>query len=265
MSETKLTTCGSNDCECGQEVDTPGADHTISALEEYFEEAKPTPVSQLIREKLIAAGQQFHCNDNISQYVSKEEREALVDEVAEKMEAVLQSLVIDTANDHNTMGTARRVAKMYLNETYGGRYRPAPPITSFPNVGYQDLYTAGPISIRSTCAHHFQNIVGRCWVGIFPETKVIGLSKFNRLVHWISERPQIQEEMTTQIADALVEYAETENVAVVLKAEHHCMTHRGVREHESDMTTAIMRGKFREEPHLKDEFYKIMLSMKGHS
>lgn len=153
---------------------------------------------------------------------------------------------------------------MYVNETYGGRYSAAPKITSFPNVGYQDLYTAGPISIRSTCAHHFQNIVGRCWVGIFPEDKVIGLSKFNRLVHWISERPQIQEEMTTQIADALVEYAETENVAVVLKAEHHCMTHRGVKEHESDMTTAIMRGKFREDAHLKDEFYKLMLSMKGH-
>ena len=158
------------------------------------------------------------------------------------MEAVLRSLVIDTEHDHNTNGTARRVAKMYVNETYGGRYIGAPKITSFPNVGYQDLYTAGPISIRSTCAHHFQNIVGRCWVGIFPEDKVIGLSKFNRLVHWIAERPQIQEEMTTQIADELVRYAETENVAVVLKAEHHCMTHRGVKEHESDMTTAIMRG-----------------------
>lgn len=246
MSDTKLTTCGSNDCEadgCGQEV----------------------PVSEKIRARLIEAGQQFHCNDNISKFLSESEKAALVDEVTVKMEAVLQSLVIDTAHDHNTHGTARRVAKMYINETYGGRYRAAPAITSFPNVGYQDLYTAGPISIRSTCAHHFQNIVGRCWVGIFPEDKVIGLSKFNRLVHWISERPQIQEEMTTQIADELVRYAETENVAVVLKAEHHCMTHRGVREHESDMTTAIMRGKFRDEPHLKDEFYKLMLSMKGHS
>ena len=94
---------------------------------------------------------------------------------------------------------------------------------------------------------------------------MIGLSKFNRIVHWIAERPQIQEEMTTQIADALVEYAKTPNVAVVMKAEHHCMTHRGVKEHESDMTTSIMRGKFRDDKSLKDEFYKIMLSMKGHS
>ena len=247
MSDTTLTGCGANDCNNGQEVP----------------EVTPA-ISQIVRQRLVEAGVQFHCNDNISEFINTEERALLVDEVAEKMEAVLRSLVIDIDNDHNTHDTARRVAKMYVNETYGGRFSPAPKITSFPNVGYQDLYVAGPISIRSTCAHHFQNIVGNCWVGIFPEKNVIGLSKFNRLVRWISERPQIQEEMTTQIADALVEYAETPNVAVVLKAEHHCMTQRGVKEHESDMTTAIMRGKFREERHLKDEFYKIMLAMKGH-
>jgi GTP cyclohydrolase I len=218
-----------------------------------------------VRARLIAAGQEFRCNQNISGFISEAERALLVEEVTEKMEAVLRSLVIDIDNDHNTNDTARRVAKMYVNETYSGRFVPAPKITSFPNIGYKDLYTAGPISVKSTCAHHFQNIVGKCWIGIFPEENVIGLSKFNRLVHWISERPQIQEEMTSQIADALVEYAETPNVAVVLKAEHHCMTHRGVKEHESDMTTAIMRGKFRDDPSLKDEFYKLMLSMKGHA
>lgn len=245
--DTKLTTCGSADCQdnaCGQEV---------------------SPISEVVRARLIEAGAKFNCNDNISAHISEAERALLVDEVADKMEAVLRSLVIDIDNDHNTQDTARRVAKMYVNETYGGRFVPAPKITSFPNIGYQDLYCAGPISVRSTCAHHFQNIVGNCWIGIFPEENVIGLSKFNRIVRWISERPQIQEEMTTQIADALVEYAETPNVAVVLKAEHHCMTHRGVKEHESDMTTAIMRGKFRDDPSLKDEFYKIMLSMKGHA
>jgi len=201
MSDTKLT----DEC-CGQ-----GCDNHAARF------GQEVPVSEKIRARLIEAGQQFHCNDNISKYITEAERALLVDEVTEKMEAVLRSLVIDTDHDHNTNGTARRVAKMYVNETYGGRYSTAPKITSFPNVGYNDLYTAGPISIRSTCAHHFQNIVGRCWVGIFPEDKVIGLSKFNRLIHWISERPQIQEEMTSQIADALQEYAETENVAVVLK------------------------------------------------
>jgi GTP cyclohydrolase I len=221
-------------------------------------------LSEVIRERLKKAGARFHCNDNISDYVTQKEVDQLVDEVAVKMQGVLESLVIDTENDHNTQDTARRVAKMFVKETFSGRYLPTPKVTAFPNLGYKSLYTTGPISIRSTCAHHFQNIVGRCWVGIVPNGEVIGLSKFNRLVHHICERPQIQEEMTTQIAEALKQYAKTDNIAVVVKAEHHCMTQRGVREHESDMTTAIMLGAFETDPALKKEFYDICLSMKGH-
>lgn len=223
-----------------------------------------TNISDIIRKRIQEANARFHSNDNIADFISEEEIEMLVDEVAEQMQGVLHSLVIDTEHDHNTQDTARRVAKMYIKETFSGRYRAVPKVTAFPNMGYKSLYTTGPISIRSTCAHHFQNIVGKCWVGIFPEEEVIGLSKFNRLVHHICERPQIQEEMTTQIAEALRKYAKTDHVAVLVKAEHHCMTHRGVREHESDMTTAIMLGAFETDPALKKEFYDICLSMKGH-
>jgi len=198
------------------------------------------PISEEIRQRILSAGARYHSNDNIAQFIRDKELELLQDEVAANLEDVLRSLVIDIDNDHNTQDTARRVAKMFIQETFSGRYLPTPKVTAFPNLGYKSLYTTGPISIRSTCAHHFQNIVGRCWVGIIPENEVIGLSKFNRIVHHICERPQIQEEMTTQIAEALKQYAKTENIAVVVKAEHHCMTHRGVREHESDMTTAIM-------------------------
>ena len=221
-------------------------------------------LSEVIRDRIKKAGARFHCNDNISDFVTQKEVDQLVDEVAAKMQGVLESLVIDTENDHNTQDTARRVAKMFVKETFSGRYLPTPKVTAFPNLGYKSLYTTGPISIRSTCAHHFQNIVGHCWVGIVPNGEVIGLSKFNRLVHHICERPQIQEEMTTQIAEALKQYAKTENIAVVVKAEHHCMTQRGVREYESDMTTAIMLGAFESDPALKKEFYDICLSMKGH-
>lgn len=221
-------------------------------------------ISQKIRERILDARGRFHANDNIADYIHDGEIDQLVDEVAEQMQSVLESLVIDTEHDHNTQETARRVAKMFVLETFSGRYRPVPRLTAFPNMGYKSLYTTGPISIRSTCAHHFQNIVGRCWVGIVPEDEVIGLSKFNRIVHHICERPQIQEEMTTQIAEALKQYAKTSNIAVVVKAEHHCMTQRGVREHESDMTTAIMLGAFSTDPALKQEFYDICLSMKGH-
>jgi GTP cyclohydrolase IA len=222
-------------------------------------------ISETIRQRILAAGDKFYCNDNISQFISDTEIEALVDEVEVAFQGVLESLVIDTEHDHNTHDTARRVAKMFIKETFSGRYLPEPKVTAFPNMGYKSLYTTGPISIKSVCAHHFQNIVGYCWVGIVPEDEVIGLSKFNRLVHHICERPQIQEEMTTQIATALKKYAKTDNIAVVVKAEHFCMSQRGVKEHESDMTTAIMLGAFEKDPALKAEFYQILQTMKGHS
>jgi|TARA_B000000557_G_scaffold246166_1_gene229068 GTP cyclohydrolase I len=223
-----------------------------------------TKISDVIKRRLIEAGEKFTANDNISKYISDDEMKALQQEVEGEFQNVLSALVIDTENDHNTRETAKRVAKMWIRETFGGRYKKPPKITAFPNMGYKSMYTSGPISIKSTCAHHFQNIVGKCWVGIIPNGEVIGLSKFNRIVHHIAERPQIQEEMTTQIAQGLQEYAKTKHIAVVLKAEHHCMTHRGVREHESDMTTAIMLGAFKEDPATREEFYKICLSMKGH-
>jgi GTP cyclohydrolase I len=215
--------------------------------------------SATIRARIQAAGGKFFANDNIADFIENDQEiEDLVEEVTEKMEGVLRSLVIDTVNDHNTQDTARRVAKMFVKETFSGRYRPVPKVTSFPNMGYKSLYTTGPITVRSTCAHHFQNVVGKCWVGIVPEEEVIGLSKFNRIVHHICERPQIQEEMTTQIAKALKEYAKTDNIAVVVNAEHFCMTQRGVREHENEMVTAIMQGAFETDPALKQEFYNIL-------
>ena len=222
-------------------------------------------ISDIIKSRIKSVGQRFHSNDNIAEFMHDGDLEKIQAEVQEKFQGVLDSLVIDTENDHNTQETAKRVAKMYVQEIFGGRFKKAPKITAFPNMGYKSLYTSGPISIRSTCAHHFQNIVGKAWIGIIPEDEVIGLSKFNRIVHHIAERPQIQEEMTTNIANELVKFAKTPHVAVVVKAEHHCMTHRGVREHESDMTTAVMLGGFGEDPALKQEFYDICLSMKGHA
>jgi GTP cyclohydrolase I len=235
----------------------------INELQDTWDNSND-PISKQIKERIKKAGKRFHSNDNISEYINDGEIQKLQAEVQEKIQGVLESLVIDTENDHNTQETAKRVAKMYVQETFGGRYKPAPRVTSFPNMGYKSMYTSGPISIRSTCAHHLQNIVGKAWVGIIPNGEVIGLSKFNRIVHHIVERPQIQEEMTTQIAEALQKYAKTPNVAVLIKAEHHCMTQRGVREHESDMTTAILLGAFDKHAPLKKEFYDICLSMKGH-
>lgn len=222
------------------------------------------PMSEVIRERIKNGKARFFANDNISSYIHDEnEVDRLVDEVAEKFEGVLRSLIIDTANDHNTNETAHRVAKMFVKETFRGRYANPPKVTAFPNVTeYDQLYVTGPITIRSTCAHHFQNIVGRAYIGVFPGRNVIGLSKFNRITDWIASRPQIQEEMTVQIADAIERETEADGVAVLIQAEHHCMTHRGVKEHESDMTTSVMRGKFRDDNALKQEFFSIVGKMK---
>ena len=207
----------------------------------------------------------WNANDSIAHFVKSEDE---IDEIQKKVEVafqeVLDAMVIDTENDHNTQETAKRVAKMYVREIFSGRFEPMPKITTFPNVGYDQMYISGPITIRSTCAHHFQPIVGHCWVGIQPGDTVIGLSKFNRLVDWVASRPQIQEEMTEQIADVIEEQTQPKALAVVLKAQHFCMTHRGVKEHESDMTTSVMRGGFREDATLRNEFLTLMNNMKGH-
>ena len=122
--------------------------------------------SQIIKERINKAKARFHCNDNISKFVKSGELDKLQKEVEVQFQGILNSLVIDTINDHNTKHTARRVAKMWVKEVFGGRYLPMPKITSFPNMGYKSLYTSGPISIKSTCAHHYQNIVGNAWMHI---------------------------------------------------------------------------------------------------
>ena len=204
------------------------------------------------------------CNDNISELLSEEQIGIMQDNVENQFQKVLDALLIDTEKDHNTQETAKRVAKMMVREVFAGRYEPKPRITSFPNANqYDELYLTGPIKIRSTCAHHFQPIVGNAWVGIFPGKNVIGLSKFNRLVDWVASRPQIQEEMTVQIADIIEKETQAEGVAVVVKAEHMCLTHRGVKEHESDMTTSVVRGSLRNEESQKREFFTLLKGMKG--
>jgi GTP cyclohydrolase I len=222
-------------------------------------------ISDTITNRIKNAGSKFLCNDNISEFIHEGELKLLQDEVEEKFKGVLKSLVIDTEHDHNTNETAKRVAKMFVKEIFSGRYVESPKITSFPNAqSYDQLYIVGPIDVRSTCAHHFQNIVGNAWVGVFPGKNVIGLSKFNRIVDHISSRPQIQEEMTVQIADEIERITDAEGIAVVVKAEHMCMTHRGVKAHESDMVTSVMRGALREQQKLREEFFSLLQGMKGY-
>ena len=219
------------------------------------------PVSDRIRNRLRQARKRFNANDNIAEFIAPGELEMLLDEVARKMRDVLESLVIDIDNDHNTQDTARRVAKMYLNEVFQGRYRRAPPVTEFPNVtSLSELMIVGPITVRSACSHHFCPIMGRLWIGLMPNqhSNLIGLSKYARLAEWILSRPQIQEEAITQIAELLMEMVKPDGLAVVMEADHFCMHWRGVKDTGSKMTNSVMRGSFLKDPALRREFLSLI-------
>ena len=219
------------------------------------------PVSDRIRNRLQQAGKRFNANDNIAGFIEPGEIELLLEEVATKMRGVLESLVIDIENDHNTQDTARRVAKMYLNEVFQGRYRPAPPVTEFPNVtSLNELMIVGPMTVRSACSHHFCPIMGRVWVGLMPNrnSNLIGLSKYARLAEWILSRPQIQEEAITQIAELLMDKVKPDGLAVVMEADHFCMHWRGVKDTGSKMTNSVMRGSFLKDPALRREFLSLI-------
>ncbi|WP_425436756.1 GTP cyclohydrolase I [Malikia granosa] len=220
-----------------------------------------TPVSVKIRERLQAAKQRFHSNDNIADFIRPGELEALLDEVTDKMKGVLDSMVIDTEHDHNTDNTARRVAKMYLKEVFAGRYVQAPTITEFPNAEHlNELMIVGPITVRSACSHHFCPVIGKIWIGVLPNehTNVIGLSKYARLAEWIMGRPQIQEEAVVQLADLIQEKTQPDGLAIVMEASHYCMGWRGVKDMDSKMINSVMRGVFLKDSDLRREFLSLI-------
>ena len=220
-----------------------------------------TPVSVKIRQRLLAARKRFNANDNIAAFVEPGELALLLDEVEIKMQGVLDSLVIDTERDHNTGNTARRVAKMYLNEVFNGRYVKAPSITEFPNAEHlNELMIVGPITVRSACSHHFCPVIGKIWIGVMPNehTNVIGLSKYARLAEWVMGRPQIQEEAVVQLADLIMEKTQPDGLAIVMEASHYCMAWRGVKDMDSKMINSVMRGVFLKDPNLRREFLALI-------
>ena len=220
-----------------------------------------TPVSVKIRERLALAKKRFNANDNIAAFIEPGELEKLLDEVEVKMQGVLDSLVIDTVGDHNTHNTARRVAKMYLNEVFKGRYVAGPTVTEFPNAEHlNELIIVGPITVRSACSHHFCPVIGQLWIGVMPNehTNVIGLSKYARLAEWIMGRPQIQEEAVVQLADLIQEKTRPDGLAIVMEASHYCMGWRGVKDLDSKMINSVMRGVFLKDPNLRREFLSLI-------
>jgi GTP cyclohydrolase I len=219
------------------------------------------PVSERIRYRIVGANRRYHANDNISAFVQEGELEQLKAEVQAKLQAVLQSLVIDTESDHNTNETAKRVAKMYVDEVYRGRYHPMPAVTEFPNAErLNELMIVGPITVRSACSHHFCPIFGKVWIGLLPNehSNLIGLSKYARICDWIMSRPQIQEEAVTMLANELMDRVQPDGLAIVMEADHFCMHWRGVKDTESAMVNSVMRGAFLKDPSLRREFLSLL-------
>ncbi|MEO7852968.1 MAG: GTP cyclohydrolase I [Rubrivivax sp.] len=224
-------------------------------------ELAAAPVSERIRYRLVSANCRHHANDNIAAFIEEGELTELKAEVQDKMHEVLRSLVIDTDNDHNTQDTAKRVAKMFVEEVFRGRYVPMPPVTEFPNAErLNELMIVGPITVRSACSHHLCPIFGKVWIGLLPNehSNLIGLSKYARICDWVMSRPQIQEEAVTMLANELHDRVRPDGLAIVMEADHFCMHWRGIKDTDSAMVNSVMRGAFLKDANLRREFLSLL-------
>ena len=219
---------------------------------------KYIPVSEEIRSHLKRNNKRYWAGDNISEYVTDKDKELLVDELTEKFEGVLDSLVIDRENDPNSRGTARRLAKMYIYEIMSGRYEAAPDATAFPNDS-EDRYTGMLVvrsELRSMCSHHHQPVSGVAYIGIIAAQKLIGLSKYTRIAQWCARRGTLQEELANDIAREIMKATGAADVAVYIQATHGCCENRGIMAHSSLTQTTVLKGRFIEDQSTKNEFFE---------
>jgi len=210
--------------------------------------------SEVIKARLKNAGKRFFASDNISQFIYPEEKPKLIEELTQKFEGVLSSLIIDTENDPNSQDTARRLAKMYVNEIMAGRYEPSPKVTSFPNDGKYDQLIIVRSDIRSMCSHHHQPVSGICYIACLPGKNVIGLSKYTRIAQHLAQRGHLQEELTEMIAEEIVNLTESDAVGVYIRARHGCCENRGIRSSNSSTQTTVLKGRLKTDPAMRNEF-----------
>jgi len=214
-------------------------------------------LAQVLRDRMRREGKRFWAGDNISDYVEENFKEELINDATKAFESVLDALLIDRENDPNSKETARRLAKMYFNEIMAGRYDPAPNATSFPNEG-EDAYTGMLVvrsELRSMCSHHHQPVNGVAYIGIIPNGKVIGLSKYTRIAQWCARRGTLQEELCNDIAKEISRATNSKNVGVYIQATHGCCENRGIMAHSSLTQTTVLKGAFKDDVGTKKEFF----------
>lgn len=210
-----------------------------------------------IAERLKNDGKRFWAGDNIADYIREGEKEQLINEAATAFEEVLDALVIDRHTDPNSKDTAKRLAKMYINEIMSGRYHPAPDNTGFPNDGeerYEGMLVVRS-EIKSMCSHHHQPVTGIAYIGIIAGEQLIGLSKYTRIAQWCARRGTLQEELANDICREIQKATKAADVGVYIQAQHGCCENRGIMAHSSLTQTTVLKGAFKSDPGTKKEFF----------
>ena len=214
--------------------------------------SKTKEIIQRLKDKNI----RYWANDNISEVLEEGDKQALIEEAIPAFENVLQKLLIDTQTDPNSMDTARRMAKMYINEIMSGRYDKMPNPSAFPNYiegGYEGMLVVRS-ELTSLCSHHHQTVKGVAYIGIIAGPKLLGLSKYSRIAQWCARRGTLQEDLNVMIANQIQEITGSEHVGVYVQATHGCCENRGIKAHSSLTQTTVLRGAFKNEPDVRKEF-----------
>ena len=193
--------------------------------------------------------------------VSDAEKQKMIEDATKAFGEFLDALKCDWRNDPNSDNTPHRVAKAYVNDLWAGRYEAPPAITTFPSDGYDGMVFEGGIPLTSMCSHHHQTIMGKVHVAYIPgkDSKVIGLSKLNRLVEHFGRRGAIQEQLTVAIHNSINTIINDNNgVAVMIDATHNCVSCRGVKHGGASMKTSKLTGAFKDDTSTRAEFYEFV-------
>lgn len=232
-----------------------------------YNKTKTDPeLGQKVHQHLVSCGvetprspQTVLTKDGLIKYSDELERKDKIDVIEKHFTEIMKALGLDIRDD-SLAETPKRVAKMYVNEIFWGLdYDAFPKCTTVENkMNYDEMVVERNVNVQSNCEHHFVIIDGLATVAYIPNKKVLGLSKINRIVEYFAKRPQIQERLTEQIYHALQYILETDNIAVVISAQHFCVKSRGVEDTGSSTVTSKLGGVFKSDNNVRTEFMRLV-------